>query len=167
MKYQVWFKWEDPDIPPASGDFEGPLNGIEYDTRQEAEERIELQFSDGRYHAEEYYVKEIKSVSGGNEASITGDGKMNRGYEVGQHVIYVDSVGKPHKALVTVWWGMDENGARYPYYAEGELGCNVVVISDDELKKDDYGRQIERYTSVVHKSKQAAPAYYWCWPDEL
>lgn len=88
---------------------------------------------------------------------------MERKYEVGQHVMYIDSLGVAHKALVTVWW-MDVEF----YRAEnGEPGCNLLYVSGDQLKTDCYGRQIERSTSVVHKTKQSAPAFYWCWPDEV
>lgn len=91
---------------------------------------------------------------------------MTRKYEVGEHVIYFDAYGKPHKALVTIWWmGVTEISE---YRAEnGEPGCNVVYVESDPLKDDSYGRQINRATSVVHKSKQNAHGFKWCWPDEL
>lgn len=66
---------------------------------------------------------------------------------------YVDPRGEAHNALVTVWWS--------------DVGCNVVFTSGDEEKRDSYGRQIERATSVVHKSMQPAHGNFWCWPDEL
>ena len=91
---------------------------------------------------------------------------MERKYEVGSHVIYFDSMGVPHDALVTIWW-MGPNEVP-TYRAENdEPGCNLVYVSGDLLKKDCYGRQSEHATSVVHKSKQNAHGYKWCWPDEL
>lgn len=71
--------------------------------------------------------------------------------EIGQNVIFVDSLRKEHVALVTnVWPSMG-----------GIPGCNVVYVSDDESKTDPYGRQVERSTSIVHQSVQ--PAGGMCW----
>lgn len=84
---------------------------------------------------------------------------MERKYEEGSHVIYVDSLGVRHEALVTVFW-------LYPNMTN-EPGCNLIYVSSDPLKKDTYGRQTEHATSIVHKSMQSAPAFYWIWPDEV
>lgn len=59
--------------------------------------------------------------------------------KVGDIVVYVDPTGKQHKALVTAWWGAD--------------CCNLVYVAGDEEKRDTYGRQIERETSVSRKSE--------------
>lgn len=83
---------------------------------------------------------------------------MGRKLEVGSPVIYVDEHRRGHHALVTVVWE-GFNGTSQP-------GCNLVYISSDEDKKDPYGRQIERATSVVHLSGQPAGGRLWCWPDE-
>jgi hypothetical protein len=91
---------------------------------------------------------------------------MERTHKVGQQVVFVDQYGKKHDALITIWWGQDDQGNRLPGNPEGELGCNVVYVCDDVEKRDSCGRQIERSTSVVHKSKQIAHGMYWCWPDE-
>lgn len=70
----------------------------------------------------------------------------------GDRVIYHDPVGTPHEALCTTNWG----------------SCiNVVFISSDENKKDTYGRQIERESSVSHKLNNTAHGRYWRWPDEV
>lgn len=88
---------------------------------------------------------------------------MERQFNVGQHVVYVDQYGKRHDALITIWWSAYE-----PYLSEtGQPGCNLVLVSGEEAKTDSYGRQIERETSVVHRSKQVAHGRYWCWPDEV
>lgn len=69
-----------------------------------------------------------------------------------QAVTYVDSTGVPRPALVTnVFAGM--NG--------GADGVNVVVVCDDLNQSDNYGRKIERFTSVCHKSAQPAHGNYW------
>lgn len=85
---------------------------------------------------------------------------MERKLEVGSVIVYVDPVRQRHNALVTIVWpqmsGVNE-----------EPGCNLVYVSGESDKTDPYGRQIERSTSTVHKSKQAAPGNYWTWPDEV
>jgi hypothetical protein len=89
---------------------------------------------------------------------------VERNYEVGQHVIFVDPKGRHRHALVTIWW-KDPNVE--PYTSEaGEPGCNLIIVSDDEKKNDTFGRQTEHETSVVHESSQPAHGNYWCWPDE-
>jgi hypothetical protein len=78
---------------------------------------------------------------------------MTRRPKVGEHVIYCDPKGIDHNALVTVDWG----------------GCiNVVYVSPDETKQDQYGRQIERNaTSVVDgDSSSAAHGRYWRFTDD-
>lgn len=88
---------------------------------------------------------------------------MEKQFKPGQHVVYVDQYGKPHDALVTIWWH-DITA----YKSEtGMPGCNVVFVTSDPLKTDTYGTQIERETSVIHKSAQPAHGRYWCFADEL
>lgn len=71
---------------------------------------------------------------------------------VGQPVVWHDSVGKAHNALVTAVWT--------------PTCINVVIVSSDKNKSDDYGRQIERYTSQQHKSVHAVHGYYWRFIEE-
>lgn len=88
---------------------------------------------------------------------------MEKQYTNGQPVKYVDEFGKAHDALISIWWLGDTC-----YLSDkGEPGCNLVYVSDDPKKTDSYGIQLERATSVVHKTKQAAAGRYWCWPEEL
>ena len=69
----------------------------------------------------------------------------------GDVVVYHDPKGNPHNAICTCDWG----------------GCiNLVVVSDDPDKKDQYGRQIERHTSVADRGPERAHGMYWRWPDE-
>jgi hypothetical protein len=71
---------------------------------------------------------------------------------VGDVVIFVDAVGRDQNALVTAAWGSD---------------ClNLVMVSLDEKALDNYGRQTERSTSVLHVSIQPAHGMYWRWPGE-
>lgn len=75
---------------------------------------------------------------------------------IGDHVIYTDAHGIEHDAVVThVWQSVG-----------GLPGCNVVHVSGDDSKTDPYGRQIERATSVVHRSMQPANAFCWHSPDK-
>ncbi len=72
--------------------------------------------------------------------------------KVGDHVIYVDERSVEHHALVTTSWG--------------PTCVNLVFVSDDDLRTDNYGRQVERRSSSVHKSRQEAHGNYWKLPDE-
>jgi hypothetical protein len=82
--------------------------------------------------------------------------------KVGSEVIYIDAHRVKHSALVTHVWGQGhaDLGGQEP-------SCNLVYVSGDETKTDPYGRQIERATSVVHKSVQPAGAFCWCRADEV
>jgi hypothetical protein len=90
---------------------------------------------------------------------------VERKYSENSSVVYVDPHGVEHTALVTIWWTGNREVSAYRS-ENGEPGCNLLWVSDDDTKTDPYGRQIERATSVVHKTKQAAHGNYWCWPDE-
>jgi hypothetical protein len=96
---------------------------------------------------------------------------MERKYEIGQTVIFVDPKGRPHNALVTAWWTqpfLDHKSENSVTPMEGTaVGCNLVYVVSEFDKADPYGRQIERETSVTHKTGQPAPGMFWCWPDEL
>jgi hypothetical protein len=66
----------------------------------------------------------------------------------GAHIVFVDEVGVEHDALVTAPWGL--------------TCCNLVFVSGDTTKEDSYGRQIERRTSVAHKSIYGqVPGNFW------
>ncbi len=71
---------------------------------------------------------------------------------VGESVVWHDSTGTSHSALVTAVWG--------------PTCINVVFVSSDKAKDDTYGRQIERATSCTHKSIQQVHGFYWRFEDE-
>ncbi len=71
--------------------------------------------------------------------------------QIGELVTFVDQRGRARPALVTA--------NHEPHRHDGSI--NVVFVSDDETRHDDYGRQTERETSVVHKGNQGAPGFYW------
>lgn len=58
--------------------------------------------------------------------------------QIGQHVHFMDESNKHRDALVTA--------------VHSETYINIVVVSDDERGFDDYGRKLERFSSVSHKS---------------
>lgn len=72
--------------------------------------------------------------------------------EVGDYVVYYNPVGKPHSALITAVWG--------------PTMVNVVYISSDGSRTDGYGRQMERATSLGHKSTSQVHGQYWAYADE-
>ncbi len=81
---------------------------------------------------------------------------------VGEHVIACDEKSVDHDALITAVWGTrSSNPDGYPC-------INVVYVSDDENKRDEYGRQIDRHlTSLIHaKSMSAVHGRYWRFLDE-
>ena len=70
----------------------------------------------------------------------------------GDAVVYVDPVGVVHPALVTAAWSED---------------CvNLVYVSSDASKRDSYGRQIERTTSLMHASIVPVHGNYWRFHDQ-
>ena len=87
---------------------------------------------------------------------------MEKTHDRDSHIIYVDPKGVAHAALVTIWWKKGHCSTE-----QSEPGCNLIYVTGDESKKDPYGHQIERATSVVHRSYQPAAGNYWKWPDEV
>lgn len=72
--------------------------------------------------------------------------------QLGEAVVFCDPRGVDHDALITAVWGPD---------------CiNLVFVSGDESRKDSYGRQVERDTSVVHVSRSDVHGFYWRYKDE-
>lgn len=69
----------------------------------------------------------------------------------GQHVKVVDEFGNLHDGLVTNCWNMT---------------TNVVYVTDNDAKTDQYGNQVEHQTSCMHKRDTSAPGRYWYFPDE-
>jgi hypothetical protein len=70
---------------------------------------------------------------------------------VGEVIIYVDEVSVEHDALVTVYWGGESEG--------GALNC--VYVTNDVDKRDPYGQQLERASSVSRQSEHTAHGRYW------
>lgn len=108
---------------------------------------------------------------------------MEKKYEAGVPIIFVDPHGIHRNALVTIWhctddreawmaaqqvnrdsWAKQEPPVQVPL---NETCCNLVWVSSDAKRTDSYGQQIIRETSVVHKGSQPAHGNYWLWPDEV
>ena len=75
--------------------------------------------------------------------------------KIDDQIVYHDPTGKPHNALVTAVWSQLPNGC-----------LNLVYVSSDQNKQDQYGRQIERATSVNHKDYMRVHGSYWRFVDE-
>lgn len=71
---------------------------------------------------------------------------------IGDRVIFVDSKGQDHEALVTNQFGAP---------GEEEMSINCLFVSADESMTDQYGRQVVRVSSVPPQRYQSAHGNYW------
>jgi hypothetical protein len=69
---------------------------------------------------------------------------------IGQAVVFVDAQGKRHDALLLAVHGDTAHAA-----------VNLVYVTKNPDKRDPYGQQTERCSSVVHQLNQAAHGMYW------
>ena len=72
--------------------------------------------------------------------------------KLGQHVVWHESDGRPADAIVPAVWG--------------PKCVNLVIVSLDENRKDEYGRQIERKTSCSYKDMMNVHGFYWRFPED-
>ena len=79
---------------------------------------------------------------------------MERQLKVGQAIVFIDSVRRRLPALVQAVHG-EISADRIPC-------INLLHISADSNKTDNYGRQIEHVTSCSHASDQS-PVVGYCW----
>ena len=116
--------------------------------------------------------------------------------EIGGVVVYIDEHRAEHNALVTAIHGdpqgrlvmprrkpkenpgsggdmydyeTDENGVILNDYGpEGESWpcVNLLIVSPTEACQDQYGRQLERYASVVHMSSSSAQGFCYRFPSD-
>jgi hypothetical protein len=70
---------------------------------------------------------------------------------IGDVVEFVDELGNEHNAIVTQVWGDPDNNP----------SINVVYVTDNENSTDQYGRQLERKTSVVPANLQPAHGMFY------
>lgn len=73
--------------------------------------------------------------------------------KVGDAVVFTDPDGIEHGALLA---NVFDNGGEV-----ADPTVNVVYVSGDSSKSDNYGRQIERASSVVHHSRSTVLGYTW------
>jgi len=87
---------------------------------------------------------------------------------VGALVVYFDRYRRRCNAIVTAVHGKVQMVGRAGGEQVLDIPCiNIVITSQDGDKTDQYGRQVERETSVVHANGQYGRAgYYYCFPDE-
>ena len=89
--------------------------------------------------------------------------------KVGDPIEFVDQQGRSHAALVTEVHGTYGHscGTLPKHDEEGETvwgghpPINVLYVTKEEGKRDSWGAQIERSSSVVHREHQGASGLYW------
>lgn len=91
----------------------------------------------------------------------------------GDVVLFKDSKGVWHNALVTIWHGLKMDGGsvedfRRIHSTDGMPCVNLVYITPSVDKIDPYGHQLERASSVGHGSLQKPTNLGNCfiWPNE-
>lgn len=72
--------------------------------------------------------------------------------KVGDVVVWHESNGTPLNAIVTAVWS--------------QTCINVVIVSADDSKTDQYGRQTERRTSCGYKDQNKVHGFYWRYPED-
>jgi hypothetical protein len=81
---------------------------------------------------------------------------MDKLIKVGDAVIYIDERYREHNALVTSVHGEPD-----------KRPCvNLLFVSDDESRRDQYGTQIDRRSSCVHRVNNSARANCWHFAGE-
>ena len=91
-------------------------------------------------------------------------------------VVFIDAHRMEHNALVTCIHGTPE-GDEIPEVKDDDgkviqaagfrWPCiNLVIVSPNGDCQDQYGRQLERHTSVVHQAESSAQGYCFRFPDE-
>ena len=89
--------------------------------------------------------------------------------KVGDLVVFYDGKAVGHNSIVTAVWDQhvqdEETGEIRLTHAADDLSelppLNVVFVSDDDKRQDQYGRQLERETSVPHKEANLVHGFYW------
>ena len=72
--------------------------------------------------------------------------------EIGDAVIYADPMGVTHNALIT---------QVFPHPGGENPLLNVAYVSNNEKRRDTFGRQIERRSSVPHKDAHPIHGNWW------
>lgn len=87
----------------------------------------------------------------------------DRKLTVGQSIVFVDSRRNRIPALVQA-----VHGELREYQDGWYVPCiNLIHVSINSDKTDQYGRQVEHATSISHHSSQRpCIGFCWYWPDE-
>tara|TARA_R110000868_G_scaffold118613_4_gene314548 strand:- start:762 stop:1025 length:264 start_codon:yes stop_codon:yes gene_type:complete len=72
--------------------------------------------------------------------------------QLGEAIVYCDPTGVDYDALITAVWGT--------------TCINLLFVSGDENRKDSYGRQVERQTSMSHVSQSQVHGFYWRFKED-
>lgn len=78
--------------------------------------------------------------------------------QVGQVVTYVDEHSVPHDALITA---IHTQSGVIETEADEKSAINLLWITRDVEKRDPYGQQVERASSVQGQSEYTAHGRYW------
>lgn len=82
---------------------------------------------------------------------------MQKSVKIGDGVTFIDPLRNERAALVTHVWGPET----YPD-ANGQFpALNLVFVSGNPAKQDQFGTQIEHVTSVCHQSLNSAGCNAW------
>jgi len=90
--------------------------------------------------------------------------------KVGDAIEFVDRRGQSHSALVTESHGtyghscgtLPKHGGEEGETVWGGHPCiNLLYVTKEEGKRDSWGAQIERESSIVHRDQQGAHGLYW------
>lgn len=96
---------------------------------------------------------------------------MSEKLEIGSHIIFTDENFVDHHALVTAIWTGSHAYAEDGFVPRGDenmkmTSVNLVFVAGDKNRDDQYGRQIDRNTSILYKDGQGAGGFCWRFPDE-
>jgi hypothetical protein len=80
---------------------------------------------------------------------------------VGDHIIYTDPRRQQHSALV-----VEVHDSGVEQRRDSLPALNLLYVVDDETRMDQYGRQIERESSVVHHTMNSAGGNCYHLSDE-
>lgn len=72
--------------------------------------------------------------------------------KVGDVVVYTDELSVEHDALVTAYHGPSD---------KPNMAINCVFVSNDPEKRDPYGNQLERRSSIGRQSEYTAAGNFW------
>ena len=95
---------------------------------------------------------------------------------IGMSVVFIDEDRQEREALVTcihgdpegALWEQAVNGGQKVKGSEGTAWpcVNLLTLSKNEACQDQYGRQAERHSSVVHVSTSTAQGFCYRFPGE-